>query len=69
MTPMVCEHGQRWDDGRFAGTWSAPFSRCRCCGVDFPYIDMACGDSRGVHGRSWTPKDLCPQCGGKYKEF
>lgn len=65
MTLPACKHGVSADDGRYDGVWAAPFSKCTCCGVSFPYIDSVwyMGDRSG--GRSWT-KDLCAECGGHY---
>jgi hypothetical protein len=64
-----CEHGVARHDGRFVGTWAAPFSECRCCGVSFPYIDSFSGGAGGFEGRTWTPKDRCPDCGGQYAVY
>lgn len=46
--------------------WAAPISRCRCCLGDFGYIDRAQFGSHRVVTDTWTPKDLCGQCGGRY---
>lgn len=63
-----CEHGVSHNDGRFVGQWNAPFSRCKCCGVNFPYIDQGSYTTARMWSRMWTPKDLCGACGGKYEE-
>lgn len=64
----VCEHGVSARDGRYDGTWAAPFSTCGCCGVLFPYIDSGWVNDKGMGGRSWT-KDRCGNCGGHYTEW
>lgn len=66
--PPACEHGVARFDGRYVGTWFAPFSECRCCGTSFPYIDSASFGDR-IETRTWTPKDRCKECGGKYVEM
>ena len=70
-TMPECEHGVRADDGRYQGVWNAPFSRCACCGIFFPYIDSG-GWTGGAKvrtvTRTWTPKERCGACGGKYQE-
>ena len=63
-----CPHGMSPDDGRFDGTWAAPFSRCQCCEVWFPYIDTAMWGMKHSKGKSWT-KDKCAGCGGHYVEW
>lgn len=68
MSLPKCEHGVARDDGRFVGTWFAPFDECGCCGVSYPYIDSIGMGSEGAEGRTWT-KGRCPQCGGKYEEW
>ena len=68
---LTCEHGRSATDGRYVGAWCAPFSRCACCGISFPYIDSA-QFSVGVgcvSSRTWTPKDRCAECGGKYLDY
>jgi hypothetical protein len=68
MSLPKCEHGVSRNDGRYVGTWAAPFSECGCCGVAFPYIDSGSYGSQGFHTTTWTPKDRCAACGGKYVE-
>jgi hypothetical protein len=64
-----CEHGASGDDGRYKGLWLAPFSKCGCCGVAFPYVEAAAYSEGGsAWGRLWTPKDRCSACGGRYEE-
>ena len=65
-----CEHGISGgrqlspDDG-----WNGPVSQCGCCNRWFGYIDSGSFGSRGSKGRSWTPKDRCGHCGGKYESW
>lgn len=63
-----CPHGFGPFDPRYLGTWMAPFTRCRCCGIMFPYIDSSYYGTSGGGGRSWT-KDRCRECGGHYIEW
>jgi hypothetical protein len=65
-----CEHGVAGDDPRYQGMWAAPFSKCLCCGIHFPYIDSASYGDKGLQqSRTWTPKDRCAACGGEYVEY
>ena len=66
-----CSHGAAADDMRYIGVWNAPFSRCLCCGISFPYIDSAqFTPGKGlVASSTWTPKNLCGICGGRYVEY
>jgi hypothetical protein len=54
---MNCEHGVAADDGRYDGVWAAPFSRCTCCGILFPYIDMASWQSGIEETETGDPDD------------
>jgi hypothetical protein len=68
-----CKHGYRRDDGRYDGSWYAPFDECKCCGVSYPYVDSGyytfSKDGLGSSGgRSWT-KGLCAGCGGHYEAW
>lgn len=68
MAP-ACPHAVARGDGRYVGTWFAPFSECACCGTSFPYIDSASfGTGGGGHTNTWTPKNRCRECGGGYVE-
>ena len=66
MSLPKCEHGVSRNDGRYVGTWAAPFSECGCCGVAFPYIDSGSYSDAGFHTVTWMPKDRCAACGGTY---
>ena len=68
LHPPACPHGVYRGDGRFVGSWSAPFDDCRCCGASYPYIDTASMGSSSGSGRTWT-KGLCAQCGGHYETW
>lgn len=68
MSLPKCEHGVSRGDGRYVGTYNAPFSECGCCGTMFPYIDSASFGMNEVKSRTWTPKDRCGACGGQYIE-
>ena len=68
MSLPKCQHNVSAGDGRFEGQWNAPFSRCSCCGVMFPYIDSFSMGSVDWKSRTWFPKDRCPQCGGEYSD-
>jgi hypothetical protein len=69
MSLPKCEHGVCADDGRYNGSWNAPFSQCKCCGIHFPYIGSCSFGSAGSKGTLWTPMDRCANCGGKYESW
>lgn len=66
--PPKCEHGVSRGDGRYAGVWHAPFAECHCCGGAFPYLNSASFGGEGSHTRTWTPHNICQECGGSYVE-
>ena len=64
-----CEHGLSARDGRYQGLWMAPFSRCKCCGIDYPYIDSVQWSADGSASGRYFSKTLCPGCGGAYSDW
>lgn len=68
MSLPKCKHGLAADDNRYVGTWFAPFDRCMCCGIMYPYIDSGFYSNKGSSGTSWT-KGKCAGCGGHYETW
>jgi hypothetical protein len=64
-----CEHGLSAADGRYQGLWAAPFSRCKCCGIDYPYIDSFQMSASGKSSGRYFSKDRCQGCGGVYADW
>lgn len=66
----TCEHGCTLGQSHLMpGLWSGGVSRCRCCLGDFGYINHARFGSHRVVTDTWTPKDLCGQCGGRMVHY
>ena len=63
-----CPHGSSPMDTRYSGTWFAPFDKCLCCGIQYPYVDTSSWSTAGSTSRTWT-RGLCLQCGGSYINY